>query len=339
MVTKSIKSKLLVILGPTSTGKTDLALQLASKFQGELVSVDSRQVYVGLDIGTGKLPVKLRIDNGQWTIKKGKKFWEMNGVKVWMYDVVDPKKQYTVYDYVKDTGRVINDIWKREKLPIVVGGTGFYLKALLEGLPNLAIPVDKNLRKKLEKFSKEQLQKKLQQISPDKWGSLNESDRQNPRRLIRAIEIAVKTKADNEVDKNLTIVNFLSTANRDKPQKNILKIGLTTSREVLYQRIDERVMSRIDQGMIDEARRLHSSGLSLKRMRQLGLEYGILADYLENKIRNKEELIKLLQGKIHGYARRQITWFKKEKEVFWFDMTEEGFAEKIEKLVIKWYDK
>lgn len=318
---------MLVILGPTSTGKTDLALQLASKFQGELVSVDSRQVYKGLDIGTGKLPGQ------EVKVEKAKGFWEMDEVKVRMYDVANPKRQYTVFDYVKDTGRIINDILRRGKLPIIVGGTGLYLKALLKGLPNLAIPVDKNLRKKLEKFSKEQLQEKLQQISPNKWKSLNESDRQNPRRLVRAIELATMR------DKNATAVDLMLTTISADLLADTLKIGLTAPREILYKRIDERVVSRIDQGMLDEAEELHKKGLTFKRMRQLGLEYGILADYMENKIKNKEELIKLLQGKIHGYARRQITWFKKEKEVFWFDITEEGFAEKIEKLVIKWYDK
>lgn len=317
---------MLVILGPTSTGKTDLALQLASKFQGELVSVDSRQVYKGLDIGTGKLP-----GSGEWEVRRGNKKWEVGGIKIWMYDVVDPKKQYTVFDYVNNSRRVIRDICNIGKLPIIVGGTGLYLKALLKGLPNLAIPVDKNLRKKLEKFSKEQLQEKLQQISPNKWKSLNESDRQNPRRLVRAIELATMR------DKNATAVDLMLTTISADLLADTLKIGLTAPREILYKRIDERVVSRIDQGMIEEAESLHEQGLSFKRMRQLGLEYGILADYLENKIKNKEELIKLLQGKIHGYARRQITWFKKEKEVFWFDVTDHHYLTKVENLVAKWY--
>lgn len=321
---------MLVILGPTSTGKTDLALSLAKKFNGELVSCDSRQVYKGLDIGTGKLPSsKFKVQSAK--LQKHDGFWEINGIKIWMYDVVNPKRQYTVFDYVKDTGRIINDILRRGKLPIIVGGTGLYLKALLKGLPNLAIPVDKNLRKKLEKFSKEQLQEKLQQISPNKWKSLNESDRQNPRRLVRAIELATMR------DKNATAVDLMLTTISADLLADTLKIGLTAPREILYKRIDERVVSRIDQGMLDEAEELHKKGLTLKRMRQLGLEYGILADYLENKIKDKEELIKLLQGKIHSYARRQITWFKKEKEVFWFDVTDHHYLTKVENLVAKWY--
>ncbi len=321
MATRSIKSKLLIILGPTSTGKTDLALYLANKFNGELISCDSRQVYVGLDIGTGKMPGE------EVEIEKGKGFWEMNGIKIWMYDMVNPKKHYTVADYVKDANKVIDDIRKSGKLPIIVGGTGFYLKALLEGLPNLGIPRNLKLRKELAQLSIQQLQEKLKEVSPKKWGSMNSSDRQNPRRLVRAIEI-VLTDFTSEESLRATVRGGLET----------LKIGLTAHREILYRRIDERVISRIKQGMIGEAEKLHNEGLTLKRMRQLGLEYGILADYLEGAIRARDDLVRALQGKIHGYARRQITWYKKEKNIIWFDITAESFAKKIEKLVIKWYD-
>ncbi|MDD5147002.1 MAG: tRNA (adenosine(37)-N6)-dimethylallyltransferase MiaA [Candidatus Daviesbacteria bacterium] len=319
--------KILVILGPTSTGKTDLALKLANKFNGEVIACDSRQVYVGLDIGTGKLPGgKWKMENGKW--KKGKGFWEMDGVKVWMYDVVDPKKQYSVYDYVKDAGKVVREIRKRGKLPIIAGGTGLYLKALLEGLPNLAIPVNRKLRRELEKLSLKRLQEKLQKISPKKWEKMNNYDRQNPRRLIRAVEIASVCMDDI----NTTTVGLMSTRGFD-----ILKIGLSAPRQVLYQRIDERVVSRIYQGMIEEVKQLYELGLSFKRMRQLGLEYGILANYLEGKITNEEELVKILQGEIHGFARRQITWFKKEKNVLWFDIMDQNFPGEVEKIVNRWY--
>lgn len=330
----STSRRLLIILGSTSTGKTDLALNLAKKFNGELISCDSRQVYCGLDIGTGKMPGgDLRFKIKDLRIKKGRGYWEIEGIKIWMYDVVDPRRQYTVADFVRDARKMIGDIRERGKLPIVVGGTGLYLKALLEGLPNLAIPLDKNLRKKLEKLSKEKLQEKLQKTSPDRWESLNESDRQNPRRLVRAIEIAT---------------SLVSLAPRNDNERacddNVLKIGLTAPRHILYQKIDERVVDRINQGMIDEAEKLHKEGLSFKRMRQLGLEYGVLADYLEGKITSKNELVKILQGKIHGFARHQITWFKKpclpagrEKDVAWFDIMGKNFPSDVEKMITKWY--
>lgn len=310
--------KLLVILGATSTGKTDLALKLAKKFNGELVACDSRQVYKGLNIGTGKLAGE------DVNIKKGKGFWDMDGVTVWMYDVVDFENQYTVYYYVKDADKIINQILKRGKLPIVVGGTGLYLKALLGGLPNLAIPLDKKLRRELSNLTIKQLQQRLQKQDKSKWKDLNESDRQNPRRLTRAIEIALGKPQRRELSKNL-LKNF-----------NILKIGLTAPREILYKRIDERVINRLDQGMIEESEKLHKRGLSFERMGQLGLEYGILADYLQGKI-SKIELVKVLQGKIHGYARRQITWFRKEKNVLWFDIIQSYWCEQVENKVGSWY--
>lgn len=308
----------LVVLGPTSTGKTELALLLAKKFNGELIACDSRQVYKKLDIGTGKLP------RSRVVVKKEVGHWEMDGIKIWMYDVADPKRQYTVFDFVKDVGKVAEQIIKRKKLVIIVGGTGFYLKALIKGLPSLVVPLDLKLRKNLEKLPLEKLQEKLQRLSPDKWGKMNYSDRQNPRRLIRAIEVA------GGVGINIAGGGLMLTW-------DVLQVGLTAPREVLYQRIDERIVERMKQGMINEAKDLCSQGLTFKRMKQLGLEYGCLADYLKGQIRNEGELIKILQGKIHGYARRQITWFKKEKNISWFDITDSRFPAQVENLVTKWY--
>ncbi len=313
------KKSLLVILGPTATGKTDLGIYLAKKFNGEIVSCDSRQVYKDLDIGTGKAP-----STGKW--KKGNRRWIVNGINIWMYDVVDPKKQYNVADYVKDAEKIISEIVKRHKLPIVVGGTGLYLKALLEGLSNLTIPVDPILREKLQKLSLEQLQNKLQKLSSLKWENMNNSDRQNPRRLIRYIEL---------VSTDFTLEESLRATIRG--DFNSLKIGLTAQREVLYKKADRRVVSRINQGMISEAENLYKSGLTLKRMKQLGLEYGILTDYLSEKIKNKDGLIKIMQGKIHGYIRRQLTWFKKEKDTLWFDIKDRNFPNNVEKLISIWY--
>lgn len=299
-----------------------MAIQLAKKFNGELIACDSRQVYKDLDIGTGKLPGK----NGELKIENGK--WIFDGITIHMYDVADYRKQYTVFDYVKDANKVIEEILKRKKLPIIVGGTGLYLKALLEGIPNLGVPIDLTLRKQLNNLTIKQLQQKLQEISADKWKKMNYSDQQNPRRLVRAIEIVFTSEEPLRV----AIRGGL---------KNVLKIGLMAPREILYQRIDKRVISRIEQGMIEEAEDLHRQGLSFERMRQLGLEYGVLADYLEGKIKTKEELIKILQGKIHGYARRQETWFKNPStgsgRIHWFDITGDGWSDQVESITNSWY--
>ncbi len=322
--------KTLVILGPTATGKTALALFLARKFNGEIVSCDSRQVYVGLDIGTGKLPSgRWKMEDGRW--EKGKGWWNIDGIKIWMYDVVSPNIQYTVANYVKDANKVIKGIRERGKLPIIVGGTGLYLKALLYGLSNLSVPVDKNLRKKLEKLSLSELQQRLQVLSTKRWEMMNRSDKQNPRRLVRAIELAISNheadSASASPDQDIHAIIGLQ----------MLKIGLTAPREVLYRRADKRVVKRLDQGMIEEAKRLRKNGLTLKRMKQLGLEYGFLADYLDKKIDNMDELIRRLQWQIHGYIRRQLTWFKKEQDIIWFNIDDKEFLSKVEKEVAKWY--
>lgn len=312
--------KVLVILGSTATGKTDVALQLAQKYNGELVSCDSRQVYIGLDIGTGKLPghdVKVEKHDG---------YWEIDGIRIWMYDVCDPKKQFTVKDYVEQASQVIEDILKRGKLPIIVGGTGFYLKALLEGLPNLEIPLNLQLRKELEKLSLQELQSKLQKIFLKRWKDMNNSDQNNPRRLIRAIEIVLT---------NFTSEEFLRATVRG--DFKILKIGLTAPREVLQSRINARLASRIDQGLIEETKNLHKNGLTYKRMQELGLEYSILARLLKDEI-SENQLINDLSVKISQYAKRQMTWFKSQKNIIWFDITDKEWNQKMEKIVLKWYD-
>lgn len=318
-------NKVLVILGPTATGKTDVGLKLAQKLNGELISCDSRQVYNGLDIGTGK---EASDKSQESSIKKDKCFWEIDGVKIWMYDVCDPKKQFTVKDYVIHAEKIIEDIIERGKLPIIVGGTGFYLKALLEGIPNLEIPVNKKLRGELEKFSLEDLQEKLKKLSLEKWEQLNNSDKNNKRRLLRSIELLFMNPYINN--------NQVKITNNQK--YDALKIGLTAPREVLNKRIDLRVISRIDQGMIEEAKNLHQNGLSFARMKELGLEYGMLAKLLKDEI-SENQLVNELSIKIHQYAKRQMTWFKFQKNITWFDITAKNWEQKMDKLVLKWYYK
>lgn len=314
--------KILVILGPTATGKTDLALKIAQKFNGEIIACDSRQVYTSLDIGTGKLPSE------KSKVKKGKGFWEINSIKIWLYDVVSPKKQYTVADYVKDAVTAINNIEARGKLPIIVGGTGLYLRAITQGIPSLNIPIDKKLRGELAELTLKELQDKLTLLSPTRWKKMNNSDRQNPRRLLRSIELFYMNPYMDTKEQNIPLNEY-----------NILKIGLTAPREVLYKKADLRVINRINQGMIKEAIRIKKEGISFKRMRSLGLEYGVLADYLEGKIKSIDELVNCLQLKIHGYIRRQLTWFKKETNIYWIDFTDKNYLIKVEKLVAKWYIK
>lgn len=323
--------KILVILGPTSTGKTDIALSLAKKFNGELVSADSRQVYKGLDIGTGKMPGKeFRVKNEEL---RGEGFWEIDGIRIWMYDVADPVQRYDVSQYIKEAHKVIEDILERGKLPIVVGGTGLYLKALFVDLNKIQSPVDLNLREELEKLTSSELQQKLSHLAPEVFEGLNNSEGNNKRRLIRIIERQQLSSSDKSEKLRITQNNSEKAV-----EWGVLKVGLKTEREVLNKKIDERVLNRIEQGMVEEAESLYKKGLSLERMRELGLEYKYLAELIEGKIKS-EEFVDVLQSKIHQYAKRQMTWFRnQEKDVLWFDTLSEHFVSEVEKKVSGWYN-
>ncbi len=272
-------SKILVILGPTATGKSELAARLARKYNGEVISADSRQVYKGLDIGTGKITKK-----------------EMRGVPHYMLDVVSPKKVFTVAEWQKQTKKIITDIISRGKLPIICGGTGFYIQSIVEGLVLPEVPPNKPLRKKLENKSLEELQKLLAKLAPRRFASI---DIKNPVRLIRAIEITEK-------------IGSVPTLRRaqGKNSYEFLQIGLKLSEKDLKIKIHDRVLSRMKRGMIKETKNLHKNGLSWKRMRELGLEYKYLAYYLEKKT-TKQELCENIEKGNLDYAKRQMVWFKR----------------------------
>jgi tRNA dimethylallyltransferase len=324
-------SKILVILGPTAVGKTDLALYLAKKIGGELIAGDSRQVYRGLDIGTGKLP-SWKVEDRRWKIEKEDGRWKMDGVKVWMYDVADPKTQYSVKDYIETAGKVIDKISGEGKLPIIVGGTGLYIKGLLFGIDNLEVPVDKKLRDRLSKLGVEELQNILRKASPTLFESLNNSDLHNSRRLIRKIEL---------VSMNPYIHTRHQTSDIRHQTFEALLIGLTAPRAVLNSLIDSRLDFRFQSGLVDEAKDLNRGGLSLKRLRELGLEYGVLADFIDDSGQarmTREECFKKLKLVNHQYAKRQMTFFKKMENINWFDITAENYLSQIGKLVEDWYN-
>lgn len=307
---------LLIITGPTATGKTDLGVHLAKKFNGEIIAADSRQIYQGLDLISGKYPASFK------KVEKFKNHWIVDGVKIWMYDVVATSGDYNLFQYIADAKKFLRKITQQKKLPIIVGGTGFYIKGLLEGL---TVGVGKtNLRQTFEDLTLETLQKELQKLNPTIWMGLNNSDKNNRRRLTRLIEIYSTSKNTRKLS---GVGKKFAT----------LKIGLTARREFLYKRVNERVMDRIKKGMIEEASKLHKSGMSFKRMFDLGLELRALAYFLQEKI-TSVELIEYLQVKIRNYLKRQLTWFKKDGEINWFDIEQDSFQEMIENAVMKWYD-
>lgn len=294
--------KLLIICGPTATGKTTLAARLAKRFDAELVSADSRQVYQGMDIGTGKD--------------------QPHGAKIHLLDVAKPDEKFNISQYVVLASGVIKKIWQKGKLPILVGGTGFYIKALVDGIETMGVPPDWSLREELEKYSISRLQARLKEIGPEKWQKMNQSDRSNPRRLIRAIEVA-QTKP-------------MAVKERLKIDK-VLFIGLKAPYKILYQRIDQRVKTRIKQGVVEEIKQLLAAGYSWPSS-VLGetIGYYQFQPYFEDQA-GLAGVIQRWQFDEHAYARRQLTWFKKDKRTKWFDITQPDFEKKVVKLVRGWY--
>lgn len=276
------KQKIVCVVGPTACGKTKLGVELANKFNGEIISADSRQVYVGMDIGTGK---DLR-DYGK--------------TKYHLIDIESPKKQITLLDWQKLAIEKIKEISSVGKIPFIVGGTGLYINSIVDGYVFGDEKIDKNLRKKLNSTPLPELQKMLKKLDLKFY---NKIDTNNPRRVIRAIEIA---KSGNSVLKN-----------KKKKLFDSLVIGITFDRNIINKRIDERLKQRLEkENMIQEIENLHKQGVSWKRLEDFGLEYRYVSRYLQKKI-NYEELFIQLSTAIHQFAKRQMTWFNKRRDIIW----------------------
>ncbi len=283
--------KLLIICGPTATGKTALAARLAKKFNGELVSADSRQVYKFMDIGTGK----------DWP----------EGIKIWGYDLVNPDGEFSVSEFVKFAEKKINNIYKRGKLPILVGGTGFYIKAIVDDLDRIHIPRNLKLRKELLNKTARELYALLLEKFPKEATKLNASDKANPRRLTRLLEVL-----------NTDILPHKT----GKPRfDDVLWLGLMASKDELAMRIENRVENRARNGMQAEVQSLIKKGYTDALAKTIGYK-----DWPDLDKWKTEEV---------KYAKRQMTWFKKEPRINWFDVSNSNFEQRIEKLVKKWHNK
>ena len=289
--------KVLVILGPTASGKSDLAVRLAKKFKGEVISADSRQVYKGLDIGTGKITRK-----------------EMGGIPHHLLDVADPRKPFSVSQYKKLAEEERYFIESRHRLPIVVGGTGFYIDTFSGAVSLPDVPPNKNLREKLAKKTNNALFKLLEKKDPKRAKSI---DSNNKVRLIRALEII---EALGKVPK-------LKPANTN----NFVFIGLKP--EKLDERIKNRLVKRLPDIITESKKLLKEKKLTYKRMHELGLEYRYAGLYLQDKI-TKDELVEKLYLAIRKYAKRQMTWFKRNKKIKWFKPEEYKEIEKYVKSVL-----
>ncbi len=279
--------KTVAIIGPTASGKSDFAVQLAHAVTGEVISADSRQVYRGLDIGTGKITTA-----------------EMQGIPHFLLDVASPTETFTVSDYARLGRLAIHDILSRNHLPIICGGTGHYVSALLDGLVLPPTPPNPALRKTLEQLSPEALYEQLCALDQNRARTI---DPKNPRRLVRAIEIATHLGHVPEVT--------------HLPTYDTCWIGIRTTLPELIPRIRARLSARLECGMLDEARALHREGLSFERMEELGLEYRYMARYLTGAL-SEEAMREGLERAIIQYAKRQFTWWKKDTRIHWVDRTD-----------------
>lgn len=295
------KHKIICIVGPTASGKSALAVELARKFNGEIISADSRQVYKGMDIGSGKITKR-----------------EMRGVPHHLLDVASPKSVYTASHFKRDGQKAIKKIISRGKLPIIVGGTGFYIDTLLGRATLPEVPPNKVLRKKLSEKTPEQLFKILQKLDPARAKTI---DRHNGVRLIRAVEIATA----------LGKVPHLET--RFPSDYKILWIGLNLPPEKLKKNIHIRLQTRLKQGMVTEVRRLRKQGVSWKRLYDLGLEYRYISLFLQGKL-SREEMLSKIKSESWHYAKRQMTWFKRNKEITWFSPSDKNKIEKTTRMFL-----
>ncbi|MDD2677907.1 MAG: tRNA (adenosine(37)-N6)-dimethylallyltransferase MiaA [Candidatus Paceibacterota bacterium] len=295
-------NKLVVILGPTASGKSDLAIKLAKLFKGEIVSADSRQVYQGMDIGTGKVP---RDQNTKYKMQNTGYYSQ--GVPHYLLDVASPKEYFSAAQYQKLAVKAIKDIQRRNKLPILCGGTGLYISSVIEGWQFPEVPPDKKLRKKLAALPSKKLYLQLKKLSPERAKNI---DRNNRRRLIRALEIALTAKS-------------IPPLLKKPPDWDILILGVKKDKETLKALIKKRLNKRLKEGMIEEIKNLKKQKISSKRLFDFGLEYRWINEYLENRI-TLPEMEKGLYQEIVKFSKRQMTWFKKIKNVYWIRNNKEA---------------
>jgi tRNA dimethylallyltransferase len=285
--------KLIVIAGTNASGKSGLGVELALRYGGEIVSADSRQVFRGLDLGSGKIAPE-----------------EMKGVPHHLIDVCDPGDFFSMHDFQRLAYGAIDGIIARGRLPFLVGGTGLYVACVTEGYVMSDNPPDLEYRAYLETFETPELFKMLVKAVPD-----TDVEPKNRNRVMRLLE---KLHAgDDHVP-------------HSQPRYECLKLGVTWDRETLKKRIDERLQRRLDAGMIDEVRGLIDRGVSVGFLKKLGLEYRYITQYLIGEIPSEAEMVELLATAIKQFAKRQMTWFRRDKGITWLDMTGNPVAQACE---------
>lgn len=289
------KHKVIVICGPTASGKTALSIELAKKINGEIVSADSMQIYKDMDIGTAK-PTKQ----------------EMGEIKHYLLDFVSPEDRYSVAQYKQDTKKAIKEIINKGKTPIIVGGTGLYVDSLIYEIEYNDIKLDEEYRKKLEKIAEEQgleeLYKKAVEIDPEAMKKISQNDKKRIMRVLEIYHSTGKTKTEQEKESRKNPVEY-----------DYRVFAINWDREILYQRINKRVDIMVEQGLIEEVKEILNKYDKFPTAMQ-GLGYKEVVDYL-NGIYTKEEMIEKIKLETRRYAKRQLTWFRKNKQTIWLDGT------------------
>ena len=287
-------SRLVAIIGTNASGKSDVAIHLAKKFQGEIVSADSRQVYRGLPLCSGKVPLRDRA-----------------GVPHHLLDIVDVGQPFSLAHYQRLAYEAIDSVIARGKLPFLVGGTGLYVQAVVDGYELVDAPPDANLRAELNAKSTVELAEMLQALNPE---TASRIELHNKRRMIRALEIHFGGFA-------------YSTTRQKKPRYQTLQLGVTWPPAMLAERIAARLKARLSAGMVEEVRQLADQGVSHQTIDELGLEYRHILRYLQGTYRTENELYENLRLAIRQFARRQLAWFRRDSRIIWLDTTGDYFHE------------
>jgi len=297
--------KVLVIAGPTASGKTKLAVTIAKQLHGELVSADSRQIYKGLDVISGKDIRPGDTPTHQQTVLfRGETYplvtYQIDDIPVWLYDAVSPHEVCSISLYHALAQSAITDISSRGKLPIIVGGAGLYIRSVTDAPETIDVPIDKEARLRWDTLSRDTLQKELENIDPIRLSRMNNSDKNNPRRLIRALEVSQWLKRHNRLEKK-------------EKQLSELWIGLRSDLSDMEYNIRKRVRARWENGAIDEVKKLGNMVTNMPVVSALGIEP--IRDYLSHQ-KTEEEALEAWEKQEIAYAKRQIVWFKKNKKKY-----------------------
>ena len=291
------KRKVIVICGPTASGKTRLSIELAKKIDGEIVSADSMQIYKEMDIGTAKPTIE-----------------EMQGIKHYLLDFVSPSQRYSVAEYKKDAMRAIDEIIEKRKIPIVIGGTGLYINSLIYEIEYPDIEIDLDYREELEKIVETEglgrLYEMARSIDVEAMEKVSQNDKKRICRVLEIYHATGKTKTQQEIE-----------SRKNAPKYDYLLFGIKMDRQKLYDRINKRVDIMIEEGLIDEVRKILKEYKEFPTAMQ-GLGYKEVAEYLNGKV-SKEEMIDKIKMETRRYAKRQLTWFKRYENIVWLDGLED----------------